>query len=58
MVHFIRAACVLHKIFLEDHFPADGIVPNEEVNVQLENDEDEDVGTHHVRDRVVMQLPI
>ncbi|XP_050513236.1 putative nuclease HARBI1 isoform X2 [Diabrotica virgifera virgifera] len=61
IVHFIRAACVLHNIALEDNFEADG--DNEQLNMQNHNymqqdsdEEEENVEAAVVRNRVANTL--
>lgn len=62
LCHFVRAACVLHNIALEDNF----VVENEAVqmdendipNDEQQNYEDEDMEMRAIRDRVANSLPI
>nr|CAI5817044.1 unnamed protein product [Callosobruchus analis] len=67
IVHFLRAACVLHNIALEDNFVMpDEAVPNQpQQNVEAnddENDDDdeevEDEGAQALRNRIANSLPL
>lgn len=54
IVHFIRAACVLHNISLEDNFE----VEDDNLDEMNAENENEEVDARHLRDRVVNQLPM
>lgn len=64
IAHFIRAACVLHNLAIDDDFPLDieQLPPNPLhmpgfLNAE-DDDEAEDVGAHAIRERVVNTLPL
>lgn len=66
IVHFIRAACVLHNIAINDNFvyneQLEEMVPNVAIqdrdNPEADEQNDEDVGIAVIRDRVANALPL
>lgn len=66
MCHFIRAACTLHNIALDENLPLNNDqqnlppIPNpvEEQDDEHGDEEADDVGATIIRDRVANALPI